>query len=259
MGRCTSIGSASSIMSSYERFAYVYDTLMADIPYVAYADWVSHYAPSEHFPTLLDVGCGTGVLSLLFAEKGYTVSGLDLSEDMLAIAAERFQEAHIDIPLFCMSMDELDGFQEVDVITIAIDSFNYVKEQNAVIETLKRIFEALRVGGQLFFDVHSIYKMDEVFLNGPFTYDDGEMAYIWHTEPGEYEHSVYHQMTFFAQLEQSDFFERFDEEHFQRTFPVTQYIEWLQGIGFSIIEVTADWTEEAPTDSSERIFIRAVK
>ena len=51
----------------------------------------------------------------------------------------------------------------------------------------------------------------------PFTYDDGQITYIWHTEPGEYDHSVYHQMSFFVATE-NGLFERFDEEHFQRTF-----------------------------------------
>ena len=91
-----------------------------------------------------------------------------------------------------MSMDELEGFQILDVVIIPIDSINYLKDEQQVIETFKRVYAALREGGQLFFDVHSIYKMDEIFLQSPFTYDDGEIFYIWHTEKGEEEHSVYH-------------------------------------------------------------------
>lgn len=246
-------------MTSYGRFAEVYDVLMTDIPYSQYVEWISTHAPSSQFPKLLDVGCGTGVLGMQFIHAGYAVSGLDLSEEMLAMAAARFGEADFQVPLYCMSMHELDGFEELDVITIAIDSLNYVTEEADVIETLKRTYEALREGGQLFFDVHSIYKMDSIFLDGPFTYDDGEITYVWHTESGEYVHSVYHQMTFFVESEYEGLFERFDEEHFQRTFATEQYVEWLTAIGFSHVEVTADWTTEAPSDCSERIFIRAVK
>ena len=36
--------------------------------------------------TVLDVGCGTGVMGLIFAEMGHQVTGLDLSEGMLAKA-----------------------------------------------------------------------------------------------------------------------------------------------------------------------------
>lgn len=245
-------------MSSYERFAEVYDALMTDIPYAEYVEWVRHHAPSNQYPKLLDIGCGTGVLGLLFADAGYEVSGLDLSEEMLSVAAARFAEAGLHVPLYCMSMHELDGFEGLDVLTIAIDSLNYLTDEEAVVETLQRCYKALLDGGQLFFDVHSLFKMDEIFLDGPFTYDDGEITYIWHTEPGEFPHSVYHQMTFFVGTN-TGLFERFDEEHFQRTFAPMQYVEWLKKIGFSIVEVTADFTTNAPSEDSERIFIRAVK
>lgn len=244
--------------SSYKRFAIVYDKLMQDIPYDQYVNWVTKHAPNEQYPKLLDIGCGTGTLTLFFHEKGYEVSGIDLSEDMLAVAYERLQSHGATIPLFTMSMDELEGFSDLDVVTIPIDSINYVAKEAAVIETFKRIFDSLRQGGQLFFDVHSLFKMDHIFLESPFTYDDGEITYLWYTEPGEFEHSIYHQMTFFLQ-EESGRYERFDEEHFQRTFPVENYVKWLKEIGFTHIEATADWTDNNPTEESERIFIRAIK
>lgn len=245
-------------MNSYERFAEVYDELMTDIPYAQYVEWISRFAPAMHYKNLLDIGCGTGTLACMLHDAGYNVSGIDLSEDMLAVASARMAESGISMPLYAMSMDELDGFDNLDVAIIPIDSINYVKEEANVFETLKRIYESLRDGGQLFFDVHSLFKMDDIFLDGPFTYDDGEITYVWHTEPGEFEHSVYHQMTFFVQTE-SGLFERFDEEHFQRTFAIKQYEAWLKELGFSSVEVTSDWSDEAPHDESERIFIRAVK
>lgn len=245
-------------MSSYLGFAYVYDQLMTDVPYDEYVEWVRMHAPSKDFPALLDIGCGTGTLALKFDNAAYNVSGIDVSEDMLTIANARTEAAGKSIPYFAMSMDELEGFEEIDVAVIPIDSINYVTEEKAVYETLSRIYMALRDGGQLFFDVHSLFKMDEIFLDGPFTYDDGHVTYIWHTEPGEYEHSVYHQLCFFVEGEEG-LYERFDEEHFQRTFVPEQYISWLKEIGFSEVHMTADWLPEGPTEESERIFIRAVK
>jgi len=110
-----------------------------------------------------------------------------------------------------------------------------------------------------FFDVHSLFKMTEIFLDGPFTYDNGDISYVWHTEAGDLEHSIIHQMTFYVRDAASDLYERFDEEHIQRTFPIEQYMTWLRAIGFSDVEVTADFNDGAPEYESERIFIRAVK
>ncbi len=246
-------------MSSYERFATVYDELMQDVPYHDYVNWIKRYAPNEQYPNLLDIGCGTGKLSLMFHQQGYNVSGIDISEEMLAVAHERFQAANVNLPLYAMSMDELEGFSNLDVVTIPIDSINYLREEQAVIDTLKRIYNSLREGGQLFFDVHSLFKMDVIFMESPFTYDDGEITYVWYTEQGEFEHSVYHQMTFFVKDETTGLYERFDEEHFQRSFSIETYENWLTKVGFTKVEVTADWTEQSPSNESERIFIRAVK
>lgn len=246
-------------MSSYGKFAYVYEQLMQDVPYSDYVKWVKQYAPVKEFPTLLDVGCGTGTLSELLFKEGYKVSGLDISEEMLSVASEKFQKANVNIPLYCMSMDEIDGFMELDVVIIPIDSLNYLQSENAVIDTFKRIYESLRDGGQLFFDVHSLYKMDEIFMQSPFTYEDDDIAYIWYTEEGEEEHSVYHDITFFVRDDETDLYERFSEEHYQKTYPIEQYKNWLKKAGFFEIQITADFSEIGPTDVSERIFFRAVK
>lgn len=244
--------------NSYNRFSEVYDELMTDIPYDLYVQWVLLHAPAKQYPNLLDIGCGTGTLSMMFAQNGYKVQGIDLSEEMLVIAQSRALQMGMTIPFYEMSMDELEGFEEIDVAIIPIDSINYVTDEKAVKRTFEKVYAALRSEGQLFFDVHSIYKMDKIFLDGPFTYDEDGINYIWHTESGEFEHSVYHDMTFFVETE-SGLYERFDESHFQRTFNVEKYIALLEEAGFKTIEVTADFENTLPHDESERIFFRAVK
>jgi 2-polyprenyl-3-methyl-5-hydroxy-6-metoxy-1,4-benzoquinol methylase len=46
-----------------------------------------------------DLGCGTGTLSVLLAEEGYGVSGVDLSEDMLARARRKATHAGVEVSL----------------------------------------------------------------------------------------------------------------------------------------------------------------
>ncbi|WP_342543447.1 class I SAM-dependent methyltransferase [Paenisporosarcina sp. FSL H8-0542] len=245
-------------MTSYKEFAHIYDALMTDIPYDKYVEKVISNVENVKGKSLLDIGCGTGVLSAKFAEQGFLVQAVDLSEEMLAIAADRFQKQGISIPLFHVSMTDLDGFEEIDVAVLSIDSLNYLEEEAQVLQTLHGIHESLAAGGQLFFDVHSVYKMDVLFLDGPFTYEDEDVAYIWHTEPGEYPHSVYHDLTFFMKNKIGSY-DRFEESHFQRSYDVKEYLSFLQQAGFSEIKVTADWANESPEENSERIFFHAIK
>ncbi|WP_203339809.1 class I SAM-dependent DNA methyltransferase [Planococcus beijingensis] len=238
----------------YGKFAAVYDGLMEDIPYEKYVEWVASHVLSGK---LLDVACGTGTLSQLFAEMGYEVTASDLSEDMLTVANQRFQEANQSIPVLQLSMDNLEGLAGFDIVTIAIDSLNYLQSGKQVRQTFREAYEALNSGGHFFFDVHSVFKVDTVYMDSPFVYDAEEIAYIWHTEPGEAEHSVIHDMTFFVR--QNGLFERFEETHEQLTFPVDVYIKWLEEAGFSIESITADFSDQAPDEESERIFFHAKK
>ena len=238
----------------YGKFAAVYDGLMEDIPYEKYVEWVASRAPSGK---LLDVACGTGTLSQLFAEVGYGVTASDLSEDMLTVATQRFQEANLSVPVLQLSMDNLEGLAGFDIVTIAIDSLNYLQSGEQVQQTFKEVYKALNTGGHFFFDVHSVFKVDTVYMDSPFVYDAEEIAYIWHTETGEAEHSVIHDMTFFVR--QNGLFERFEETHEQQTFPVDVYTKWLEAAGFSVESVTADFSDQAPDEESERIFFHAKK
>ncbi|WP_391116125.1 class I SAM-dependent DNA methyltransferase [Psychrobacillus sp. L3] len=245
-------------MAMYDRFAFIYDRLMSDIPYAKYAEWVQKEAPTSAGTKLIDIGCGTGVLSVQFAQAGYEVLGVDLSEAMLTIAQNRSDENNTSISFICQSMVELDGVEEMDVAVIAIDSLNYLNTLEEVEQTFHHIFRSLVKGGQLFFDVHSLYKMDVIYPDGPFTYEDDQVAYIWNTELGEDHHSIYHDITFFVR-DDTKYYERFEETHYQRTFPVEKYENLLKKVGFSSVFVSTSIFEEQSKEEVERFFIHAVK
>ncbi|WP_421379991.1 class I SAM-dependent DNA methyltransferase [Bacillus salacetis] len=241
---------------SYHQFAYIYDYLMKDVPYDSWVEFVGNQADrySVKGKDLLDIGCGTGELSLRLVKGGYSVTGVDLSEDMLFMALEKAEKEGLDLPLFQQDMSELEGLGRFDIITIFCDSLNYLGTEEKVINTFKKVREHLSEQGLFLFDVHSIYKMSQIFLNETFTYNDDEVAYIWDCFPGESPNSVEHGLTFFVRDDETGQYERIDEIHHQRTFPVLTLKNWLNEAGFEVLEVTADFTEGKPADNSERIF-----
>ena len=60
---------------AYEAFSYYYDILMQDVPYHKWISKTKQYLPQGS--TILDVGCGTGTISILLAKEGYHVTGID--------------------------------------------------------------------------------------------------------------------------------------------------------------------------------------
>lgn len=243
--------------SSYTEFAAVYDELMKDIPYDAYIDYIELASNGVKGKQILDIGCGTGILSAMLAKKGADVTGVDLSKEMLEVAQQRAKSLGLAVKFLNEAMQELEVDRLYDAAIIPIDSLNYVLQPEEVQETFRRIYQALKKDGILLFDVHSTYKTDEIFLESPFVYDDGRVAYIWQTAEADFEHSVCSELAFF--VKQGELYRRFDEVHVQRTFPVPAYVTMLEQAGFSIERIFADWEDEPPHDESERIFFQVRK
>ncbi|MBM4762362.1 class I SAM-dependent methyltransferase [Bacillus sp. B15-48] len=246
---------------TYQKFAYLYDTLMVDVPYDGWVNWVIDRSKKYEVSgsRLMDLACGTGELSIRLAKAGFQVTGIDLSEDMLAVAQAKTEEEGLEIPYYHQDMTELTGLSEFDVVGIFCDSLNYISEEVDVKKTFAKVYQHLSPGGLFLFDVHSIYKMDVIFQSSPFTYNDEEIAYIWDCFSGESPHSVEHELTFFVYDEMTGQYDRVDEHHLQRTFEPTMYKIWLENAGFELLELTADFLPTLPSDDSERIMFVARK
>lgn len=78
-------------MTVFSHYARYYDLLYRDKNYVQEAQFVTgilkKWAPGA--TSLLELGCGTALHAGLLAERGYSVHGVDMSQDMLDTANER--------------------------------------------------------------------------------------------------------------------------------------------------------------------------
>ncbi|WP_377888411.1 class I SAM-dependent DNA methyltransferase [Alkalihalobacillus sp. R86527] len=242
-------------MDSYEQFSYVYDRLMADAPYDKWTELVLNECSSGK---VLDLGCGTGECSLKLADKGFDVTAVDLSEQMLSVAYEKATRNNLNVRFIQQDMRELETADQYDVVTIFCDSLNYITDEQGVKSTFTRIYDHLKPGGVLLFDVHSMHKITNLFVGHTFASNDDDISYIWNSFSGQERGSVEHDLSFFLENEEG-LYERFDEVHLQRTFVVEEYSAWLSDLGFRNICITADFSDHSPTETSERIFFKACK
>lgn len=243
---------------TYKHFASIYDYLMSDQPYNKWVDYVKKIRNDLHHEgtRILDLGCGTGTLSLLLAQSGFQVTGVDLSEEMLAIAqAKKGTES---IVFYHQNMTKLDLRQTFDVVVIFCDALNYLHTKEETLETLRRVCEHLTEGGLLMFDVHSVYKMEQLFCNQVYASNDEEVAFIWQCFSGDEPLSVYHDLSFFVKNKKNSY-DRFDELHYQKTYTIAEYKDFLYEAGFRLIDISSDFTYSTPTETSERIFFSAIK
>lgn len=87
-----SAASPDALAKAYADWAATYDSETAALGYLLpflIAAWVARYVPPDEGP-LLDAGCGTGLTGPQLKALGYRdIAGLDLSDEMLKIAAGR--------------------------------------------------------------------------------------------------------------------------------------------------------------------------
>jgi SAM-dependent methyltransferase len=135
----------------YSDLSGYYDQFCADVDYAgqcAFARRVFDAFGRSGGRTCLDLACGTGQHLQDMQQHGFEVHGLDNSADMLALARQRCPDASLQL---C----DLAGFEQqnqFDFLTCFLYSLHYSHPIQALFETLKRSFAALKPGGVLLFN-----------------------------------------------------------------------------------------------------------
>lgn len=249
---------------SYEQFAYTYDRLMEGMPYeewlrFAQEGWISYgVVPTS----LVDLGCGTGSLAIPLASEGIQVTGIDLSEDMLAVAQDK-ADRHIypkggSLTWIQQDLREWQLPEQVDVVLSFCDCMNYLLEEEDVTQALRQTFHGLKSGGLFMFDVHPAEQLIRYMEAQPFFLNEDDVAYIWTSELDEERVQIEHALTIFTQTD-SGHFRRIDEMHTQRAYPLQWLEEQLVEVGFVDVKVGADFKWQVPSAFSERVFFAARK
>lgn len=252
---------------SYEQFAYTYDRLMNSMPYEAWLRFVKECFERYQIKptTLVDLGCGTGNLSIPLAAEGFQVTGLDLSEDMLAVAEQKQSEQSSQlrggtVRWIQQDLREWELGEEVDVAISFCDSLNYLLEEEDIVDAFRQTYAGLKPGGLFLFDVHTPQQLFAYAESQPFFLNEDDVAYIWTSELDEERVQIEHDLTIFVKNSGTgETFRRIEETHEQRAYSLPWLEQMLKEVGFSEIQQASDFTWEKPTDQTERAFFIAKK
>jgi SAM-dependent methyltransferase len=148
-------------MQAYSRaFAHVYNKRWTGFSHRVAPLLLEFYANTsggEAKDPVLDLCCGTGQLALHFLEKGYCVTGIDLSEHMLQYAREN-ASAYVESGQARFVLADAADFaldQQFGLVTSIFDALNHLESEDALQACFRAVFAVLLDGGYFIFDLNT--------------------------------------------------------------------------------------------------------
>lgn len=141
----------------FNAYAAYYDLLYHDKDYVGEAAWIDALI-RRHSPdarNVLDLGCGTGRHAIHLVQRGYSVTGVDVSPAMVERAKERAQKADLGpaTPQFtCGDLRKYRDSKQYDVVLALFHVMSYQVSNADLRAAMATATEHLAPGGLLVFD-----------------------------------------------------------------------------------------------------------
>lgn len=245
----------------YDDFAGIYDTLMDDYDYDAWAAYYQQLITSQTgaLPKrMAECACGTGSLTVRFAKAGMQVTGVDLSASMLRRAEAKAREWGVMPTFVRQDMRRLSLTRRVGAVLATCDGVNYLTTTEDVRAFLVAAYAALLPGGVLAFDCSSRYKLETTMGDAFFGEERDGLATLWQNKLNQETHILTMDVTFFVR-EEDGRYRRFRETHRQRAHGEAEIRTLLADAGFTNIRAFGEMRMDAPKEDDQRIHYLAVK
>ena len=247
---------------AYSSLASVYDVLNSGVDYKALADRIEEQFKlySDKLPeSVLDLACGTGTMTVEFARRGYDMTGVDLSEEMLSEArakcdSERFLH---NILLVRQDMRELELYGTVDAVICCLDSLNYLTDSASLGRTFNHVFNYLNPGGVFVFDMNAPAKFEKIYADNSYVIEDEGILCAWQNFYNPKSKLCDFYLSIFRE-DKDGRWERFDEEQRERCYSLRLVKKLLAESGFEICSITDDDGNEV-NSNTERWYFTAKK
>ena len=224
-------------MTLYDQFATVYQRG----PYLRFSQALADSVLPDFLVDLglnprdvLDVACGEGSFAVAMSKLGYNVTGVDQSQQMIDLAVERAREDNQPVNFYVEDMRSLPYQDDFDLVTCFFDSLNYMLTIKDLQEAFQNAYQALRSGGVYIFDMNTIYGLAVDWMRQEtYIQNEADDFIEIHRQFFDYENQVATmEITIFKQ--RGELWERIDEVHRERGYPIADIQFLLNEIGFEI-------------------------
>ena len=244
----------------YQAFAELYDELMDDVDYESWADYYTRLLSiyGVRNGKVCECACGTGGLTIPLYRRGFQMTGVDISREMLWEAAQKSRKQGIAMPFVQQDMRALNLHRPMDAVLATCDGVNYLLTEEDLLSFFRAAHRAIKPGGALIFDVSTPYKLQHVLCSGLMAEDRENITYMWQNTWNERQRTVSLDLVFFVR-EKDNQYRRIEEHQKQRAWDEKTLKENLWHAGFRAVSIYGDYTLNSSTDGNQRWHVAATR
>ena len=244
---------------AYNEFAYFYDELNGEADYDALYAYIKGQLDAHGVTggILADLGCGTGDLTLMLAQAGYDMIGVDQSEEMLAVLRDKADQLGLADGLLLLRQDilELDLYGTIRGAVSTFDTFNHIDPAERFEQAVAKAAFFMEKGGVFLFDLNTPYKHRQVLADNEFVLEGPDAVCRWRNAcapTGE-------RVDISIEIEYRDTGELFREKFSEYTYEADYVKTVLDQNGFALAALRDGETFGPLRPDSQRYIFTAVK
>ncbi len=244
----------------YTAMAPIYDEMNRELDYARWADFVeeqfARFAKAK--PELvLDLAAGTGSMTIELAKRGYDMTAVDNSADMLSLAATRLAEAgQYGVLLLEQDMTDFELYGTVDAVVCCLDSLNHLTEDGEVEKCFALVHNYLNPDGLFLFDVNTPHKFRHTYGVNDFILENEGAVCCWQNQFDPDSGLCDFILTIFEK--QSDGrYSRTDTVQTERCYSRSHLTRALKQAGFEMLGIYEDYNFTPATRRADRWYVVA--
>jgi SAM-dependent methyltransferase len=221
---------------SFEFTSKYYDLLYQDKDYVKEVNFIENIFKNAQQPkTILEIGCGTGNYSKILMERGYKITGVDISENMLSVAKQKCACNFIkgDIRDFVIN-------SKFDACIAMFAVMGYVTKNFDIVRAMKNIRSHLQLNSLFIFDVWNglavLRNLPELRVK---TVEDDKVRIVRIASPKlkSFDHICEVNYKLIVLNKDDNTFTEFDENHIVRFYFPQEIKQFLSQTGFEVLKI----------------------
>lgn len=221
---------------SFEDYAKYYDFIYHDKDYDRECNFIENIFETVKKPkNILEFGCGTGSYTKILLDRGYKVTGIDISGEMLEIAREKCSTKFLEGDIRTIKIDD-----KFDCCLAMFAVMGYITKNRDIIKALINIRKHLKTNGILIFDVWNGLSVMNILPEKRIKeIEDDEVKIIRFANPKlrAFEHICEVNYKLLILKKKNNIYGEIDEKHIIRFYFPQEIVYYLDNSGFEVLNI----------------------